>query len=291
MTIAHSSQVVLEAPSGGGRARASQVEVEVVSQIATNARSSQVVLEVLVAASDLARASQVALEVPTLPVVPGSVCGTIPVFPTLPVGFPVKWRPTLKTTVQTSLASGREARWPNQQLALHEIELPFEVLRDQTQNDMPYAPLAGYTDFMQLCQFWLMMYGQFGVFYFDAPWDDSRLGQGIGTGDGTTTEFTIYRTFGVSGAELIEPVGGVNVMQHVYLNGVLQSPTSYQTSANLLIFNSAPGGGVAITADFSFYYLCKFLDDEQDFEEFLKNIWMVKALKFRSVYWPLAGLP
>lgn len=208
----------------------------------------------------------------------------IPVFPTLPVGFPVKWRPTWKTTVGMA-TSGREVRASNQTYPLHEFELQFGVLRDQTQNRVPYAPLSTYTDFMYLCQFWLMMYGKFGLFHFDAPWDDSRDGQVIGTGDGVTANFTLYRTFGIADPE---PVGAAKTISAVYLNGTPRAPGTYSASGNVLTFNSpVPALGVVVSADFSFYYLCHFVEDKQDFDEFFKNIWQVKSLKFRSTHHPV----
>jgi hypothetical protein len=42
-------------------------------------------------------------------------------------------------------------------------------------------------------------------------------------------------------------------------------------------------GAVAITADFSYAFVCRFLDDQEDFEEFMNGLWQVQSLKFRSV--------
>jgi hypothetical protein len=138
----------------------------------------------------------------------------------------------------------------------------------------------------------LMMYGQTGVFAFDCPWDDSRANQIVGTGDGSTNAFTIYRTWGIGAQEVGEPIGLVNTIFDVYLNGTLQGPTSYYASRNKIYFINTdgspnpPGAGVVITMTFSYYYLCKFVQDEQDFEEFAKNRWTVPSLRFQSVNWP-----
>jgi hypothetical protein len=208
------------------------------------------------------------------------VTAALPVFPALPYGFPIKWTPTLKTTIGTA-SSGREARLNNQPSALHQFELVFEELRDQTQNAIPFAELAGFTQYMQLCQLWLGMYGRFGLFYFDAPWDDSRTDQLIGTGDGTTTGFVVSRTVGIGAVTITEFVGGLNTVINVKIAGV---PTSaYTVSGNAIILNTAPSLGAAITATFSFYYVCRFMEDNQDFEEFYKDRWTVNSLKFRSI--------
>ena len=213
----------------------------------------------------------------------------IPVFPTLPQGFPVKWRPTLKT-ITNETKSGRQVRFPNQNFALHEFELVFEVLRDQTQNQTVYQPLAGFTDFMQLCQFWLSMYGKFGLFYFDAPWDDSRKNQFIGTGDGNTATFLAVRTFGTANAGLTEPVGAINQLIAVYFDNIAQPTNTYSFVGNQIIFSPPPPANAVITADFTFYYVCHFTQDNQDFDEFFKNIWQVKVLPFRSTIGVLGGV-
>ena len=211
--------------------------------------------------------------------------GPIPVFPTLPQGFPLKMSPLLDTIIGTT-KSLREMRVAQRTVPLWDFELLFEELRDQTQNQVIYKPFTGIVQFTQLVQTWLMMYGQTNVFAFDCPWDDSRSNQQIGTGDGVTFIYTIYRTWGLGAQATLAPVGLVNQVTQVQVNGVTISPTDYTINRNKIQFVNAPGTGQAITMTFSFYYLCRFVEDEQDFEEFGKNRWTVPSIKFRSVYWP-----
>lgn len=217
--------------------------------------------------------------------------GLIPIFPLLPYGFPLKVTPNLKTTIGI-VKSGREVRLNQQGLALWQTEILFEELRDQTQNQTAYVPLSGFTQYQQLLKLWLSTYGQTGLFLFDAPWDDSRTLQQIGTGDGNTYIFTAVRTWGQGTANLTEVVGAINQIFQIQVNGVTVSPSNYYFVGNKILFVGTdrvirpPGNGLVITSTFSFYYLCRFLSDEQDFEEFDKNRWGVKSLKFQSVYWP-----
>lgn len=210
--------------------------------------------------------------------------GPIPVFPTLPESFPVKVSPVMDTITGTT-KSLREMRVAQQQFPLWDIELCFEELRDQTQNQTPFSAFSGFTQFEALCQTWLMMYGQAGVFLFDAPWDDSRTGQQIGTGDGATTTFVIYRTWGTGSTAVALPVGCVNNIAQVQINGATVSSSTYSIVLNKITFTTPPGNSLAITLTFSFYYLCRFVEDEQDYEEFMQNRWTVKSLKFRAVTW------
>lgn len=216
--------------------------------------------------------------------------GAIPIFPTLPVAYPLRVSPGLDTTVGTT-KSLREMRYPQRTTPLWDIEVPFEELRDQTQNQTPYGPFAGFEQYQQLVQTWLMMYGQSNVFAFECPWDNSRTGQVIGTGDGETWGFQIYSTWGLGAQAQLLPVGYVGAISTVYVNGIAVPQAQWTFSRDKLYFISAtgmiypPAAGAVISLTFSYYYLCRFTEDEQDFEEFAKNRWVVPSLKFRAVLW------
>jgi hypothetical protein len=217
--------------------------------------------------------------------------GVIPVFPTLPQGYPIKVSPVMDTTIGTT-KSLQETRVLQQEYPLWDIEILFEELRDQTQNATPYAPFAGLQQYSQLVQTWLSMYGRTGVFAFDCPWDNSRASQVLGIGDGSTYEFAFVRTWGTGALSTTAPVGMVNTLISVTVGGVTVPSTQYYFSRNMLYFIGAdgrvypPANGAQIAATFSYYYLCRFVEDEQDFEEFAKNRWTVPSLKFRAVIWP-----
>lgn len=213
-------------------------------------------------------------------------CGPIPLFPDLPQGFPLKLSIVMDTTIG-SVKSLREIRYPQQTYPVWDIELKFEELRDQTQNQTKYSPFAGlYTDYSQLVQLWLMMYGRAGVFAFDAPWDDTRTDQPIATGDGSTKDFEVFRTWGAGFFPSSAPVGMIHTITNVKINGVIQGTSTYSHTRDYISFTSAPANGASITMTFSFWYVCHFVEDEQDFEEFAKNRWAVQSLKFRAAYWP-----
>jgi hypothetical protein len=212
-------------------------------------------------------------------------CGPIPIFPSVPQSFPIKLSLVMDTTIGTT-KSLREMRVPNQPYPLWDIEVPFEELLDQTQNQAAYGPFAGTNNFEQLCQQWLMMYGQTGIFAFDAPWDDSRTDQPIATGDGVTTNFEVFRTWGTGSFVTVAPIGLINTITNVKVNGTIVSPTTYSHTRSYIDFVNPPAAGATITMTFSFYYICRWVEDEQDFEEFAKNRWAVPSLKFRAVYWP-----
>jgi len=217
--------------------------------------------------------------------------GPIPNFPILPEGFPVKVSPGLDTLIGTT-KSLRELRYPQRSYPIWDFEILFEELRDQTQNQTPYVPFVGYTEYMQFLQLWLMMYGQTNVFAFNAPWDNSRSNQTIGIGDGSSYIFTVYRQWGIAPNDIIEPVGVVESVTSVTVGGTTIPTSNYFTNRNKIIFQDSSGthhpptSGQAIAMTFNYSYLCKFSEDEQNTEEFNKNRWTLPSLKFQSVIWP-----
>jgi hypothetical protein len=52
---------------------------------------------------------------------------------------------------------------------------------------------------------------------------------------------------------------------------------------NTLNFAGNVGTSVVVSADFSYAFNCRFLDDQMDFEEFMSNLWKLDSMKFRSV--------
>ncbi len=59
---------------------------------------------------------------------------------------------------------------------------------------------------------------------------------------------------------------------------------AYATVGNggTLLFNSPPPAGAVITADFGYFWRCRFLDDHYDFENFVANWWELKKLTLQE---------
>jgi hypothetical protein len=205
----------------------------------------------------------------------GALLTTPPSFPTLAgQGWSVHKKPVFNTIVAAA-TSGREVRDSLWQYPLWEFEAVFDGLDSSSSS---YPGLGAYS-LQSLMGLFLQSGGQFGTFLYTDPTDNAVTGQDVATGDGSTTTFTMPRTLG----GFIEPVGWVTAIANVYLNGVNQPSRWSLTTPNSLVFNSAPGDGVIITASFSYAFNCRFLDDSEDFEQFMQNLWKVDSLKFRSV--------
>ena len=60
-------------------------------------------------------------------------------------------------------------------------------------------------------------------------------------------------------------------------------PADYTvTMPNLVIFDSAPATGT-ISADFQFFFVCRFIEDQMDFEKFYDKLWSLNTCEFRSI--------
>jgi uncharacterized protein (TIGR02217 family) len=201
------------------------------------------------------------------------------VFPTLAgLGWSITRREIWKTRQQEAI-SGKETRIADWSYPRHQWSLGFDFLRQGALSGSTYA------EFAQLAGFFNLRQGSYDSFLYADADDNAVAGQAIATGDGTTTSFDFVRGFG----GFAEPILAPNVVSNVYLNGVAQSSGSYTVNGwgsaapGTLVFATAPGSGVAITADFSFYFPCRFAADQMDFEKFMAALYSAKKVTLVSL--------
>jgi uncharacterized protein (TIGR02217 family) len=195
-------------------------------------------------------------------------------FPALPIlGWSVKLAPKFATGTALH-ASGRELRAARYASPLWAIELNYDLLRMAAPDGERQTILGFFED----CQ------GENASFYFEPPGLSPASAQTLGTGDATTTTFAFTVTMG-GGA--IAPAN-IGTPPNIYLDGVPQSG-GYTVAANPLAptvtFATAPASGVAVSADFHWYFLCRFDDDSADVEEFLAQFYALQSLRLRTVRW------
>jgi uncharacterized protein (TIGR02217 family) len=191
------------------------------------------------------------------------------VFPSLPgLAWSVTKSPTFQTRIQRA-ASGRELRALDYPYPLWQFTLVFDLLRDN--------PAAGYDELQTLMGFFMLCQGAFGTFLFRDPSDDQVAGQQIGVGNASTTVFQLQRSMGTTlpGGGFQEPIVAPNIVSAVHLNGITQNPASYSVDPNtgLVTFVTAPGSELIISADFSYYFRCRFVDDSSTPSSRHSNAW------------------
>ncbi len=201
------------------------------------------------------------------------------VFPALPgLAWSVTKAPTFQTRIQRAV-SGRELRALDYPYPLWQFTLAFAFLRD--------SPAAGFDELRTLMGFYLSCQGAYGTFLFQDPSDDQITGQYLGTGNSSVPVFPLQRTMGTAlpGGGFVEPIVAPNLVTAVYFDGITQSPSSYSVDPDtgLITFVTPPATGLVVTADFTYWFRCRFVDDSYDFENFMYRLWQLKKLTFISV--------
>lgn len=188
------------------------------------------------------------------------------VFPSL-IGlkYDRKKSPAFSTQIKQSI-NGYEARTANMAFPIWKFDLQFEFLRENaTQNELKV--LAG---------FYLQVKGAFDTWLYSDPSDNTVTSQVIGVGDGSTKEFQLIRSYG----------GFVDIVQApneitVTVNGV--TTTAYTEDKGVIKFNTAPAAGASIAYSGTFYFPCRFEEDNMEFNNFMYQLWEAKKVAFRSV--------
>ena len=88
------------------------------------------------------------------------------------------------------------------------------------------------------------------------------------------------------GGGFFEPIVAPKVVRAVHLerdHRRIRRLTVSTSITGLLNFGTAPESELIITADFSYYFRCRFTDDRYDFENFMHRLWQLKKLTFISV--------
>lgn len=149
---------------------------------------------------------------------------------TMPVlagmGYPVVRTPVWDTDTQKSI-SGKQVRLAYMTAPLYEWSADVNVLRS----------LVSPEDFQTLIGFFNARQGSFDSFLYTDADDNSVTGQGIETGDGTTTAFQLVKSFG----GFVEPVLAPNAISAVYLASVSIPSAGYSPPTNGALTSTASG--------------------------------------------------
>jgi uncharacterized protein (TIGR02217 family) len=148
------------------------------------------------------------------------------------LGWGIQRTPVFNTVVQQAI-SGKETRISLYSYPRWKWELSYNILRSA----------AAYTELQQLAGFFNTLLGQFDTFLYQDADDNSVTGQGIGTGNGSTSEYQLVRSFG----GFVEPVLAPNNISSLYLNGIAIPAGGYSAPVNGALTSSASGSLGATT--------------------------------------------
>jgi uncharacterized protein (TIGR02217 family) len=178
-----------------------------------------------------------------------------------------KTSPAFNTRIHRAV-SGHEVRAAFMVYPLWTFTLKHDLLRDDAINN-ELKTLIGFFNARQ---------GSFDSFLYSNPADSAVVLQSFGVGTGAQYIFQLVRSYG----GYVEPVHNLNSAPAIYVNGVLQTLTTNYTisSTGLVTFVLSPALGATITWSGTFYYRCRFLNDNIDVNQFLRNMYDNNKLDF-----------
>ncbi|QUY35618.1 DUF2460 domain-containing protein [Acinetobacter junii] len=197
-------------------------------------------------------------------------------FPELPG---LEWEstktPIFNTKIMTSI-NGRELRASFQAVPKYEISLSYAFLRED----------KGRQELQQLEGFFLERRGAFDSFLYKMP-DDNAFDCSY-VGDGVTTSFQLYKKMYNSQM----PLGNTQEQVLSSINPTMWNQTTTKTmwatntakpmwnnaSAQVttdgkLVLSEPVEDGIELNVQGTFYYRCRFKDDEQQYVNFMHKLW------------------
>ncbi|RSE33375.1 DUF2460 domain-containing protein [Acinetobacter junii] len=197
-------------------------------------------------------------------------------FPELPG---LEWEstktPIFNTKIMTSI-NGRELRASFQAVPKYEISLSYAFLREN----------KGRQELQQLEGFFLERRGAFDSFLYKMP-DDNAFDCSY-VGDGVTTSFQLYKKMYYSqlplGNTQEQVLGSINpnmwnqattkTMWATNTAKPMWNNASAQVTADgKLVLTEPVEDGIELNVKGTFYYRCRFKDDEQQYVNFMHKLW------------------
>lgn len=192
------------------------------------------------------------------------------VFPDFPGRmWDIKKRPTFNTKVMTAVDLS-ELRASFSATPLYHFGFGIDVLRDRiTQGAVTYDELR------TLFGFYCQRLGRWDSFLYNDVDDNSVVDQQFGIGDGFTTVFNLRRTMG----GFSERVANVNTLTSVAVDA---TPTVDFTlgAQGVITFDTAPAAAAVLTWTGTYYFRCRFTNDVQEFNQFMRALWNLQQLEF-----------
>jgi hypothetical protein len=190
-------------------------------------------------------------------------------------GWSFHKKPIWSTGV-ASHVSGRSTRYQQYQYPLWE----FEALWNGLSSANPDATGFGAQSLETLMGFFLQVYGQYEPWLFVDPSDYSvPITELQAIGDGSTTTFVLTRAMG--GYD--EPVPWVTAVSEVQVGGSELFSGFTFSAPNILTFSTAPIANAHVNVAFTFAFICRLMDDQLDFSEFMTMLFELQTFKFKSV--------
>lgn len=230
-----------------------------------------------------------------------------PIFPVLRGrAWSIKRTPHFATRVQRGV-SGRELRVADHGSPIWEWEVAHEILLDSHDIRAGAGVGTGFDDLRALMALFTITQGSYAPFVYYDPSDSFVAAAPMGFGNGVAVNFAFLRQ--LTAGSLYEVMNGVSSFSDstlnatlgftvpvplVYVNGVLKTYSTDYTFYNAIqnadsqwssgvTFVTPPANGLAVTGTFTYLFICRFSDDNVEFENFSYQRWSQAGIKFRSL--------
>ncbi|WP_151808939.1 DUF2460 domain-containing protein [Acinetobacter soli] len=201
-------------------------------------------------------------------------------FPELPgLEWDLTKTPMFNTKIMQSV-NGRELRASYQAVPKYQISMSFAFLRES----------KGRKELQKLEGFFLERRGSFDSFLFKMPEDNEF--QCTFIGDGVQTSFQLYKQINTTQLSLQHTQADQSenplMWSVISSSRMWTNPTSLMwvlqfsiNSKGLVLFTIPLAAGESVTITGTYYYRCRFADDEQQYTHFMSKLW--KAGKVEMV--------
>ena len=199
-------------------------------------------------------------------------------FPELPgLEWDLTKTPTFNTKIMTSV-NGRELRASYQAVPKYEISMSFAFLRES----------KGKNELQQLESFFIERRGAFDSFLLKMP-DDCEFNCTF-IGDGTNTTYQLYKTMHASKIPISHTAEYVTEDPLMWDEDLDQPmwtdlndqmwETQYGITKNGLLTLPVPlANGDILSVQGTFYYRCRFAEDEQQYTNFMHKLWKANKVE------------
>lgn len=197
-------------------------------------------------------------------------------FPDLPgLEWDLSKKPIFNTKIMESV-NGRELRASYQAVPKYEISLSFGFLRES----------KGRNELQKLESFFIERRGAFDSFLFKMPEDNEYSCSYIG--DGTSTSFQLYKNIHTLQIPLAHTQAETAFeVDPVFWNEDDQMPfwsdndddlfwddtTAQVTKSGMVTLSKPLEQGIKFEVKGTYYYRCRFADDEQQYTNFMSKLW------------------
>ena len=202
-------------------------------------------------------------------------------FPELPgLEWELTKTPIFNTKIMTSV-SGRELRASYQAVPKYDISMSFAFLREN----------KGRTELQLLESFFLARRGAFDSFLYKMPEDSDFACTFVG--DGSTTTYALHKQM----FEMQIPIGHTQPTTepaNPNMWNQVNDKSMWNTNTAKLMWNQATAGitadgqlvlsepledGQQVSVMGTYYYRCRFKDDEQQYVNFMHQLWKAQKVE------------